>query len=94
MKSVMEKFSSDSAVSVSEYLSAFNSSKVLSSVSYIASHFSWLPGCVKKLETSGMPLHKAMGIMEDGVQKVSVVPRDMGGVIVIIIIIGETVLLV
>mgnify|MGYP000462808231 CR=1 FL=1 len=81
VKSVMEHFSSDPAVSVSESLSAFNSSKVLSSVSYIASHFSWLPDSINKLETSGMPLQEAMGIMEDAVQKVSVVPGEVGGVV-------------
>ena len=81
VKSVMENFSSDPAVCVSESLLAFNSDKVLLSVSYIASHFSWLPNSIKKLETSGMVLQEAVKIMEDAVQKVSVVPGEVGSVV-------------
>ena len=61
--------------------SAFDSSKVLSSVSYIASHFSWIPNSIKKLDISGMPLHEAVGLMEVAVQKVNIVPEEVACVV-------------
>ena len=67
-------------ISVDSALTTKNS-KVFSSVSYIANHFSWLPDSIKKLETSCMPLQEAVGIMEDAVQVVSVVPGEVGGVV-------------
>ena len=65
VKSVMGNVSSDIALSLSEFLSAFSSCIVLCSFSFIASHFSWLPDSIKELETSAMSLQEAVGMMED-----------------------------
>lgn len=78
VKSVVETLSPDSAVSVSESLSAFNNSKVICSVSYIKTHFGWLPDSIKKLETAGLTLQEAIGIVEEAVNKLNAVQGEVG----------------
>lgn len=74
VKYVVETLSPDSAVSASESLSAFNNSKVICSVSYIKTHFS----CIKKLETAGLTLQEAIGIVEEAVNKLNAVQGEVG----------------
>jgi hypothetical protein len=74
VKSIVDKFPSESAVLVRE----FSNPKVVCSIAYIRSNFDWLPEKVKCLETQGLPLQESMGMMKNASEKITVVKGEAG----------------
>ncbi|KAJ4451509.1 hypothetical protein ANN_02973 [Periplaneta americana] len=78
VKSILEMFSSQSALSVHEAQAAFREPNMKCSLAYITSNFGWIPEKIKKLESSGLSLQESMDILEDVKQKLSTVKGEVG----------------
>jgi hypothetical protein len=69
VESIVDKFPSESALSVHESQSAFSDPKVACSIAYIRGNFGWLPGSIKRLETQGLPLQESVDVMKNASEK-------------------------
>lgn len=78
VKSVIDSFPPESAVSVREAQTAFNEPKIECALACIQNNFTFIATSIKKLETVGLTLQVALGVIEECKATLSDVRGDIG----------------
>lgn len=81
IKTVVDGFDVEEAMAIQKAQEAFEDKQVRNDLTFIAAHFSFFPDLIQKPESQGLTVVKQIGLVNDGIGFVRLVPGDHGAIL-------------